>query len=113
MAALSPDHLAPILRAACGTDHPRRVMTRDPGAHDCPRLTRATGDAPMPERSRAAVLLGSLALAVGVVNGLVFLGFEWVVNHGSDWLWNDLVNSDEVRWRVVPLALGLSIALPR
>ena len=65
----------------------------------------------MPDRSRAAVLLGSLALAVGVVNGLVFLGFEWVVNHGSDWLWNDLVNSDEVRWRVVPLALVLSIAL--
>ena len=60
---------------------------------------------------RAAVLLGSLALAVGVANGLVFLGFEWVVNHGSDWIWNDLANSDEVRWRVVPLALVLSISL--
>jgi len=48
---------------------------------------------------------------VGVVNGLVFLGFEWVVNHGSDWLWNDVVDTDEVRWRVIPLALVLSVAL--
>jgi H+/Cl- antiporter ClcA len=46
-----------------------------------------------------------------VVNGLVFLGFEWVVKHGTDWLWNDVVDSDDVRWRVVPLALALSVAL--
>jgi H+/Cl- antiporter ClcA len=58
-----------------------------------------------------AILLGSLALGVGVVDGLVFLGFEWVVKHGTDWLWNDVVDSDDVRWRVVPLALVLSIAL--
>jgi hypothetical protein len=61
--------------------------------------------------SRAVLLLGSIALAVGVVDGLVFLGFEWVVKHGTNWLWNDVVDSDDVRWRVVPLALALSIAL--
>lgn len=55
--------------------------------------------------------LSSLALAVGVVDGLLFLVFEWVVKHGTDWLWNDVVNSDDVRWRVVPLALVLSVAL--
>ncbi|HEX5924423.1 MAG TPA: chloride channel protein [Baekduia sp.] len=55
--------------------------------------------------------LSSLALAVGVVDGLLFLVFEWVVKHGTDWLWNDVVDSDDVRWRVVPLALVLSIAL--
>jgi H+/Cl- antiporter ClcA len=55
--------------------------------------------------------LSSLALAVGVVDGLLFLVFEWVVKHGTDWLFNDVVDSDDVRWRVVPLALVLSIAL--
>jgi H+/Cl- antiporter ClcA len=55
--------------------------------------------------------LSSLALAVGVVDGLLFLVFEWVVKHGTDWLFNDVVESDDVRWRVVPLALALSVAL--
>lgn len=55
--------------------------------------------------------LSSLALAVGVVDGLLFLVFEWVVKHGTDWLWNDVVDSDDVRWRVVPLALVLSMAV--
>jgi H+/Cl- antiporter ClcA len=64
-----------------------------------------------PGRSRAALLLAAIALALGVIDGLVFLGFEWVVKHGTDWLWNDVVDSDDVRWRVVPLALVLSIAL--
>jgi H+/Cl- antiporter ClcA len=56
------------------------------------------------------LLLVLMALVVGVVDGLVFLGFEWVVKHGTDWLWNDVVDSDDVRWRVVPLALVLSVA---
>ena len=51
-----------------------------------------------------------LAPLIGVVDGLVFLGFEWVVNHGCDWIWDDLAGSDKVRWRVVPLALALGIA---
>jgi H+/Cl- antiporter ClcA len=52
-----------------------------------------------------------LAAAIGVANGLVFLGFEYVTGHGTDWLWDDVVHSDESRWRVLPLAIGLSIAL--
>jgi H+/Cl- antiporter ClcA len=55
--------------------------------------------------------LSSLALAVGVVDGLLFLVFEWVVKHGTDWMFNDVVDSDDVRWRVVVLVLVLSVAL--
>ncbi|MES1194142.1 MAG: hypothetical protein ABUM26_07430, partial [Solirubrobacterales bacterium] len=55
--------------------------------------------------------LSALALVLGVVDGLLFLVFEWVVKHGTDWLWNDVVDSDDVRWRVVPLALVLSVVL--
>ena len=61
----------------------------------------------MPTRS---LPLAALALGVGVVDGLVFLGFEWVVNHGTEWVWNDFAGTDDVRWRVVPLAIALSIA---
>ena len=53
--------------------------------------------------------LAVLAIAVGVANGLVFLGFEWIVNHGDEWLWNDAGDSDAVRWHVIPLAIGFSI----
>ncbi len=49
------------------------------------------------------------AALIGVLNALVFMGFEWVVHHGTDYIWNDLVNSDEVRWRVLPLAIVLSL----
>ena len=52
-----------------------------------------------------------VAIAVGVVNGLVFVGFEWLVGHGDDWLWNDAGNSDALRWRVIPLAIGFSVGL--
>lgn len=59
---------------------------------------------------RAMVRLGVLALVIGALNALVYLGFEWVVKHGTDWIWNDLAGSDEARWRVLPLALALSLA---
>ena len=59
---------------------------------------------------RPVLVLALVALAIGVVDAVVFVGFEWVVNHGTDWLWNDVAGSDDVRWRVVPLALVLSIA---
>jgi len=51
------------------------------------------------------------AIGIGVVNAVVFKVFEYVVNHGSNWLWNDVFNSDERRWVVVPLAIGLSLVL--
>ena len=56
------------------------------------------------------LILVALALLIGVVDGLVFLGFEWVVNHGTDWVWNDLAGTDDARWRVLPLAIVLSVA---
>jgi H+/Cl- antiporter ClcA len=31
------------------------------------------------------------------------------VNHGSDYLWNDLFDTDTARWAVVPVAIGLSV----
>jgi H+/Cl- antiporter ClcA len=62
-------------------------------------------------RLRNATPLAAIAIAIGTANGLVFLGFEWVVKHGTDWIWNDLANSDESRWRVLPLAIALSLAL--
>ncbi len=49
------------------------------------------------------------SLFIGIVVGFLYLCFEWVVNNGSNWLWNDLVNSDIHRWRVIPLALIMSI----
>src|SRR5262245_10875982 len=59
-------------------------------------------------RKQQAAFIG-VALALGVVEALVFYGFEWAVNHGTTGLWADFVGSDEHRWRVVPLALVLSI----
>ena len=55
--------------------------------------------------------LAVAGLAVGVVDGLVFLGFEWVAKDGTHWVWNDLAGSDAARWRVVPLAIVLSVGL--
>jgi H+/Cl- antiporter ClcA len=55
-------------------------------------------------------LLGA-ALALGAVNALVFLGFEWLVHHGTDALWVDLAGTDAARWRVVPLAIAGSLVL--
>lgn len=69
-----------------------------------------TTQAPARPAPRAIVALALVSLVVGAFDGLVFLGFEWVVNHGSNWIWNDLVDSDDVRWRVVPLAIVLSVA---
>lgn len=59
---------------------------------------------------RALAGLALISLVIGAVDGLVFLGFEWLVNNGSDWIWNDLAGSDDARWRVIPLAIVLSIA---
>lgn len=58
---------------------------------------------------RALVLLAAVSLVIGAADGLVFLGFEWVVNNGSDWIWNNVAGSDTSRWRVIPLAIVLSV----
>lgn len=49
-------------------------------------------------------LLGR-ALAIGALNAVVFAGFEWIVNHGTVFIWDDVAGSDTVRWRVIPLAI--------
>lgn len=58
-----------------------------------------------------AKLLKLLALSaiLGVASAIAFLGFEYIVNHGTDYIWNTLFDTDQTRWRVVPLAIGLSV----
>ena len=74
-----------------------------------------TADASPAEPAAAAettpplpVVIG-VSIVLGAVIGLMFLGFEWVVNHGDTWIWDDVFNTGEERWVVVPLAIGLSI----
>ncbi len=50
------------------------------------------------------------ALAIGVVNTIFFKIFEWVVNNGTNFVWNDVFKSNVHRWVVIPLAIGLSLA---
>src|SRR4051794_34530018 len=49
------------------------------------------------------------SIVLGVANAGLFLGFEYLVNHGTEWLWDDVANSDDVRWRVIPLAIAGSV----
>jgi hypothetical protein len=50
-----------------------------------------------------------VAIAIGVINAVAFVVFEHAVNDGSEWVWNDFAGTDDERWRVVPLAIVLSI----
>jgi len=72
-----------------------------------PETETARPAAPAPPRKPLLLLVA--ALVIGAVDGLLFLGFEWVVNHGLDAIWNDVFGTDDERWRVVPVALGLSL----
>jgi H+/Cl- antiporter ClcA len=49
------------------------------------------------------------AAGLGIAVAVLFVVFEWVVKDGTDYIWNDVVNSDEVRWRVLPLAIILGL----
>lgn len=40
---------------------------------------------------------------------VIFEVFEYIVDHGQDFIWNDIFGSDETRWLVVPLAIGLGM----
>jgi CIC family chloride channel protein len=60
-------------------------------------------------RARATAGLLLVAVAIGIVDAVVFVVFEAAVDDGSNWLWNDFAGTDDARWRVVPLAIVLSI----
>jgi H+/Cl- antiporter ClcA len=79
-------------------------------AHTSAQLPAAPGDDASHGRGDA-IRLAAVAIVLGVVNALVFAGFEWVVDDGSDWVWNTVAGSDSARWRVIPLAIAGSIVL--
>jgi H+/Cl- antiporter ClcA len=60
-------------------------------------------------RNRLLVIL--VALVIGVIDALVFKSFEYVVNHGTNFIWNDVFKTDIHRWIVIPLAIVLSCCL--
>lgn len=49
------------------------------------------------------------ALVLGFVAAVLLRAFELCVNNGTNWIWNDVFRSDQHRWVVVPLAVGLSV----
>lgn len=66
----------------------------------------------MPEgkQTQSLKLLG-IAASLGGVIAFAYLIFEWIVTDGSNWLWNDLLQSDVYRWRVIPIAIVMSVVL--
>lgn len=60
-------------------------------------------------RSKGLMLL--LAIVIGAIDAVLFKVFEYIVNHGTQYIWNDLFNSDVDRWKVVPLGIVLGLLL--
>jgi H+/Cl- antiporter ClcA len=52
-----------------------------------------------------------IVAGIGIVNAVLLRVFELAVNNGTNWLWNDVFGTDTQRWKVVPLAIGLSVGL--
>lgn len=52
-----------------------------------------------------------LALVIGTVNALTLYVFELISVDMTNWLWNDVLGTDQFRWRVIPAALVLGLAL--
>ena len=61
----------------------------------------------MPSSKKQTLGFLLISGALGVIIGLMYLGFEWIVNQGTNLIWNTLVQSDVYRWRVIPLAILL------
>jgi H+/Cl- antiporter ClcA len=62
--------------------------------------------------TRRTIGLGRLigvAAVVGAVLGVWFVLIEAAVKEGTDLLWNDLLDTDDVRWLVVPTAVVLGV----
>lgn len=51
------------------------------------------------------------ALIIGIVDAIVLYLFELVGIEGTVWLWNDVLGTDEHRWRVFPVAIVLGLAV--
>lgn len=51
------------------------------------------------------------ALIIGIVDAVVLYLFEIVGVDGTVWLWNDVLGTDEHRWRVFPVAVVLGLVL--
>lgn len=51
------------------------------------------------------------AVIIGALNPPVFKGFEFVVNEGAQWLWNDVFHTDTHRWIAIILSIVGSIVL--
>lgn len=52
-----------------------------------------------------------LAVGIGIANAVVLYIFEFIGVDVTNWLWNDVFATDEYRWRVLPVALGLGLLL--
>jgi len=51
------------------------------------------------------------ALIIGIVDAIVLYLFELVGIEGTVWLWEDVLGTDEHRWRVFPVAIILGLLL--
>lgn len=50
-----------------------------------------------------------LALIIGAVVAFTYLLFEWLVRTAQHALWIDFMQTNEYRWRIIPLVLGLTL----
>lgn len=57
------------------------------------------------------ILFWLVVIAIGAANAIVLHAFEFVGVEGADWLWNELIPTDEYRWLVVPTAVVLGLVL--
>lgn len=58
---------------------------------------------------RDQIILLTITILVGSLVGVTYMLFEFLVKDGTNWLWNDLLKSDVYRWRVIPIAIVMSL----
>ena len=58
-----------------------------------------------------SVLFWLVVAAIGVVNAALLHIFEFVGVEGANWLWNDLIPTDQYRWLVIPVAVVFGVLL--
>lgn len=70
-------------------------------------MTRSKLDLTM--KTKRSILL--IAVGIGIANALLLYMMELVGVHATAWLWNDLLNTDEQRWLIIPTAVVLGLVL--